>query len=145
MREATGNALVMTMMASIIAIIMIFFVGSLSYSKSYKLKNYIINQIEENGSWNTELEKKLDSYFSDVGYNVRRTNVNKACPNVTTNKNNCGLNIYNGGYEACIYKCGSATNPYYKVITYMKFDFPIIGNSLKFKVEGETRTFNDFN
>ena len=52
MKEATGNALVMTMMASIIAIIMIFFVGSISYSKSYRLKNYIINQtkkwLEEN-------------------------------------------------------------------------------------------------
>ena len=44
MREATGNALLTMMMTSIIAIIMIFFVGSISYSKSYRLKNYIINQ-----------------------------------------------------------------------------------------------------
>ena len=63
MKEATGNALVMTMMASIIAIIMIFFVWSISYSKSYILKNYIINQIEENGSWNDELSKQLDAYL----------------------------------------------------------------------------------
>lgn len=143
MKEATGNALVMTMMASIIAIIMIFFVGSISYSKSYRLKNYIINQIEENGSWNDELSKQLDAYFKDVGYNVRRTNDN-TCPNVTTAANNCSNNIYNGSYETCIYKCGGI-NTYYKVITYMKFDFPVVGNSLKFKVQGETRTFNDFN
>lgn len=151
MREATGNALVMTMMTSIIAIIMIFFVGSISYSKSYRLKNYIINQIEENGGWNTALQDQLDEYFKDVGYNVRRTNANEACPNIKNATNNCTTNEYTGGYEACIYKCGSLNDngviehPYYKVITYMKFDFPVVGNSLKFKVQGETRTFNDFN
>lgn len=154
MREATGNALVMAMMTSIIAIIMIFFVGSISYSKSYRLKNYVINQleeygtlkpIEENGNLNSILQDNLDAYFKDVGYNVRRTDINTACPSINTGGNQCGNNIYKGSYEACIYKCGSATKPYYKVLTYMKFDFPVIGNSLKFKVEGETRTFNDFN
>ena len=49
MREATGNALLTMMITSIIAVIMIFFVGSISYSKSYKIKNYIVNEIEEYG------------------------------------------------------------------------------------------------
>lgn len=142
MREATGNALLVMMMTSIIAIIMIFFVGSISYSKSYRIKNYIINQIEENGSWNENLQGELDEYFKEVGYNVRReTN----CPGVTTNANDCGNNIYDGNYEACIYECSNNNKKYYKVITYMKFEFPVIGNSLKFKVQGETKTFNDFN
>ena len=34
---------------------------------------------------------------------------------------------------------------YYKVLTYMQFEFPVIGNSLKFEVKGETKSFNDFN
>ena len=142
MREATGGALLMTMMTSIIAIIMIFFVGSISYSKSYKLKNYIINEIEEAGSFESSDSDALDEYFKDVGYNVSRSN--NSCPNITNNTNGCGGNIYDGGYEACIYKCGT-NHTYYKVITFMRFDFPVVGNSLKFKVEGETRTFNDFN
>lgn len=141
MREATGNALLTMMMTSIIAIIMIFFVGSISYSKSYRIKNYIINQIEENGKWNNELEGELDQYFKEVGYNIKRNN--SICP--VLNDNNCDKNnLYRGSYEACIYECGN-NNKYYKVITYMKFDFPVIGNSLKLKVQGETKPFNDFN
>lgn len=142
MREATGNALLVMMMTSIITIIMLFFVGSISYSKSYRIKNFIINQIEENGKWNDDLSKQLDEYFKDVGYNVKKSN--STCPNVSSNTNNCGNNIYNGSYETCIYECGK-NNKYYKVITYMKFEFPIVGNSLKFKVQGETKIFNDFN
>lgn len=142
MREATGNALLTMMMTSIIAIIMIFFVGSLSYSKAYRLKNYIINEIEENKTWNKSLSDNLDSYFKEVGYSVKRNN--STCP--TLDNNNCdSRNLYEGGYEACIYRCGNGTNEYYKVITFMKFDFPVIGSALKFKVQGETKPFNDFN
>ena len=142
MREATGNALLVMMVTSIITIIMIFFVGSISYSKAYKIKNYIINQIEEHESLNSSLIGEIDTYLKDVGYNVRRST--SKCPNVTTNVNSCGSNIYTGSYEVCIYECGGV-NTYYKVITYMKFDFPVIGNTLKFQVKGETRSFNDFN
>lgn len=145
MREATGNALLTMMMTSIIAIIMIFFVGSLSYSKAYRVKNYIINQIEENKTWNTTLNNDLNSYLKEVGYNVRRNN--DKCP--TLNNNNCDgtKNLYDNhnGYDVCIYKCGSGTNEYYKVITFMRFDFPVIGSALRFSVQGETKPFNDFN
>ena len=72
MREATGNAILMTMMTSIIAIIMIFFVGSISYSKSYRIKNYIINQIEENDGWNDTIDTQLSSYLKDVGYSKEK-------------------------------------------------------------------------
>lgn len=139
MREATGNALLTMMVTSIITIIMIFFVGSISYSKSYRIKNYIINQIEENRGWNDTLENDINSYMKEVGYNVRRK---KGCPN----DNKCGNAINNtdqGSYEYCIYSCPSGK--YYKVLTYMQFEFPVIGNSLKFEVKGETKSFNDFN
>lgn len=145
MREATGNALLMTMMTSIIAIIMIFFVGSISYSKSYRIKNYIINQIEENDGWNDTIDTQLSSYLKDVGYNVRKSNSSE-CPKINKLSATCTLvpTKVVDEYEVCVYKC-EETNIYYKVITYMKFDFPVIGNSLKFEVTGETRSFNDFN
>lgn len=139
MREATGNALLVMMMTSIIAIIMIFFVGSISYSKSYRIKNYIINQIEENRGWTQEIKNNVNDYLKEAGYNVRRSNT--TCENDTK----CGQALLDtaGGYNYCVYSCSNGK--YYKVITYMKFDFPVIGNSLKFPVKGETKTFNDFN
>ena len=36
------------------------------------------------------------------------------------------------------YKCGK----YYRVIAYMYFDFPIIGDLIRIPVRGETVTFN---
>ncbi|MBP3460825.1 MAG: hypothetical protein J6K21_00245 [Bacilli bacterium] len=144
MREATGNALLVGMVTSMIAVIMIFFVGSLSYSKSYRIKNYIINSIEEKGEWNDSMSNEIDDYLKNVGYNVRKGE-NK-CPDVKSNTNNCLLlTTSNSGYDYCVYGCNDGSYKYYKVITFMKFEFPIISETLKFKVQGETKSFNEFN
>ena len=138
MREATGNALLTMMITSIVAIIMIFFVGSISYSKSYKIKNYIVNEIEEHGKWDPELQAKVDSYMKEVGYNVRKDEYK--CSRLKGI--NCGEPVNTqSGYDYCVYDCGN----YYKVVTFMKFEFPVINSFIKFDVRGETSTFNDFN
>lgn len=137
MREATGNALLVMMVSTIIGVIMVFFVGSISYSKSYRIKNHIINIIEDNRGWNSS-EDEIDAYLADVGYNVRKGN--SSCPN----DSKCGTAINSTkGYNYCVYSCNSGT--YYKVVTYMKFEFPIIGSVLQFPVKGETKSFSQFN
>lgn len=146
MREATGNALLVMMVTSIIAIILTFFVGSLSYSKSFRIKNYIVNAIEEHKGWDGKkdpdtgktIQEEIDSYMKEIGYNVRRSNT---CPSTDSG---CGIENNTSNYDYCIYSCKSGADTYYKVITYMKFDFPVIGESLKIKVKGETKTFNYF-
>lgn len=144
MREATGNALLTTIVTSMITIIMIFFVGSLSYSKSYRIKNHIIDEIEDNGSWNDSVQTETEEYLKDVGYNIKKGTY--TCPNVTTNVNNCGnTNLYTGNYDLCIYRCGSSEEPYYKVVTFTRFEFPIIGQAVKFTIKGDTMIFNTFN
>ena len=141
MREATGNALLTMMMTSIIAIIMIFFVGSISYSKAYRIKNYIVNQIEENKGWSSTLSDEVDGYLKNAGYYVSKSG--SSCPDLSTNADDCE-NVYNHvRYDYCVYSCSLGT--YYKVITHMKFDFPVIGSRIKFDVKGETESFNDFN
>ena len=140
MREATGNALLTLMITSIVAVIMIFFVGSLSYSKSYRIKNYIVNEIEENKGWSPALQESIDSYMKDVGYHVRKDeyrcnkvkNIPETCIHVNTQSS----------YDYCVYDCSNGE--YYKVVTFMKFEFPVVGNIIKFEVRGETRTFNYF-
>lgn len=151
MREATGNALLTMMIVSIITIILVFFVGSLSYSKSYKIKNYIVNEIEENGGWDANLQEKVDSYMKDIGYNVRKNDYN--CNKVKNiNTEMCTYINNQSNYDYCIYLCNNTDNniknimnKYYKVVTFMKFEFPVIGDWIKFEVKGETNIFNDFN
>lgn len=147
MREATGNALLTMMITSIIAVIMMFFVGSISYSKSYKLKNYIINEIEENGGWDPTLQVSVDAYMKDAGYNVRK-DVNKCNTLRNIDFDKCKSVNINSTYDYCVYGCDEITKnvySYYKVVTFMKFEFPVIGDIVKFEVKGETNTFNDFN
>lgn len=142
MREATGNALLTMMMTSIIAIIMIFFVGSLSYSKAYKIKNYIVNEIEDNKGWDDNLMKNIDDYLKNAGYYVRT----KPCSNtVSSTAITCNLVSNNSQYDYCVYSCGEGINKYYRVITHSKFEFPVVGSVVKFDVSGETEAFNDFN
>lgn len=142
MREATGNALLTMMMISIITIIMIFFVGSLSYSKAYKIKNYIINEIEDNRGWDNSLMTSIDDYLKNAGYYVRT----KQCSDtVTSNAITCNLVSNNSQYDYCVYSCGTDINIYYKVITHSKFEFPVVGSVIKFDISGETESFNDFN
>ena len=138
MREATGNALLTMMITSIVAVIMIFFVGSISYSKSYKIKNYIVNEIEENKGWDTTLQEQVDSYMKEVGYNVRKDDYK--CSRVKNIPTNCSYINTQSNYDYCVYSCGN----YYKVVTFMKFEFPVVGNLVKFEVKGETKTFNYF-
>ena len=140
MREATGNALLTMMITSIITIIMIFFVGSLSYSKSYKIKNYIVNEIEENKGWDDTLQQKVDSYMKEVGYNVRKNEY--GCNKVKNIPSTCSPVNMQSGYDYCVYSCNGGS--YYKVVTFMKFEFPVIGEVIKFEVKGETKTFSYF-
>ena len=152
MREATGNALLTMMITSIIAVIMMFFVGSLSYSKSFKLKNYIVNVLEEEQKWSPNVQKTIDEYMKDAGYNIRRNqkNCNEAGKDI--NNETCTYINTNSSYDYCIYLCNNfdhntsnVLNKYYKVVTFMKFDFPVIGKVVQFKVKGETKTFSYFN
>lgn len=149
MREATGNALLTMIVAATIAIILTFFVGTLSYSKSYKIKNYIIDQIEENQGWDSKLAENIDEYLKDVGYNVRDNNLN--CNSELAklkNHNNyklpdiCNTVYQTSSYNYCIYEClENVSNKYYTVLTFMKFEFPVISESLKIKVVGQTKNF----
>lgn len=139
MREATGNALLIGIVSSIIGLIMIFFVGSISYSKAYRVKNYIVNIIEEDRGWNNT---NIDDYLKDVGYPIRKGE--NRCPG---SDNKCTLlSDNNSGYDYCVYECRETeTKNYFKVITFMKFDFPVVRNIIRFNVTGETKTFSNFN
>ena len=135
MREAIGSSLLFNLILTIIIIMVAFLIGSLAYSKAFKVKNRIIDIIEKNGSYEGS-ENEINSVLSDIGYRKSRTN------------NTCKKDslVSNGTYEYCVYKLQSsemAGNYYYKVTTYMYFDIPVINSLLKFPVSGETKVIYD--
>lgn len=129
MREAIGGGFLFNLVIVIVSIVILFFVSILSYSKAYRVKNRIVEIIEENNGCNNDVcHEKIAVDLSNMGYS---TATNKACPSGYYTKKN---------YNYCVSYEQSADNGYYyKVITYVHFDFPIIGDFINIPIKGETK------
>ena len=127
---------------------MSFFIGSLGYTKAFKVKDRIINEIELEGEWNnTAVENNIENYLYEVGY---RVNLDSQCPDAETNENNVKVTQIktNSSYKYCVYKYETEKEykktVYYKVVSFMYFDIPVISEIIKIPVSGETKPFVKF-
>ena len=151
MREAIGNAFIINFVIVFVGIFIFFFAGSLAYTKAFKVKNKIINIIEERGSYDTsseDLKTEITNYLKDAGYRIVSTG---SCPTregmELVNGSNGNNNIING-YLYCVWKNENESDTrgtYYGVQTYMYFDVPIVGQTVTIPVYGETKYLGMFN
>ena len=125
MREALGGALLIKLVMFFIVIYVCFLSIAVNYSITFRVKNQIINLIESYESYENA-KPKIEEYIANVGY--YRVNVG----NISINDAKC-----NDGY--CIQEIDSVRGKYYRVTTYVSFNFPIIGRFTNFPVSGETR------
>lgn len=149
MRESIGNAYLYTFVIIFVIIFVAFLVGSISYSKAFKIKNVIINTIEKNEGWNATTENEINDMLASIGYSVTPNGVG-ACPEF-----NGVRSSYNreNGYFYCVYRLnefdGINTNvneyrgEYYRVVTFISFDIPVINGVLRIPVQGETKNIFD--
>lgn len=138
MKAATGNAMLMNIIIIFIVAVMALLVTSISYTKAFRVKNRIVDIIEyHNGDFSDgKIIDDINKNLSDIGY---RYNNGKQCPTM----NGAAGNTYHGSsYLYCIYTYNSSKGNYYKVIAYMYFDFPLVGNYINIPVYGETRVFS---
>ena len=124
MREAMGGALLIKLVMFFIVIYVCFLAIAINYSITFRVKNQIINLIEAYEGYENA-EDKIREYISGIGYyrsSVTNLSIDASCDN---------------GY--CIQELTSERGKYYKVTTYVSFDFPIIGRIANFPVSGETK------
>lgn len=128
MRSAIGNALLTNLVIIFASIIILFFVGILAYSKAYKVKNRIINYIESKESYNTNDVEELNEDLKSAGYQL-------------TSKSKCSSdNLNKTTYNYCVYRVELKDKKYYyKVVTYVHFEFPVVGSIINVPVKGETK------
>lgn len=187
MKGAIGNAFILNMVITFILIFYSLLIGSMAFSKAYKVKNYLLNSVisydkqkrEEvdllnerfNGrmtfdislirlrdffgvnDWNDE----VNDYLSKIGYMINTSD--KHCPVYTsvplaaTPLNEYALvrDTGVGKYDYCIYVKVVSTETerfeikyMYKVLSYMRFDFPIIGEYIRLPLSGESKTITVF-
>ena len=163
MNESIGSALLFNLVLVFVIVLSGLFIGSLAYTKAFKVKNKIIEEIEKNGEYSSNPEKAYDdaegeiiswlNSKSDSGFGIgyrKNTNAGSrvSCPKY---KDTTAINTISD-YEYCIYmintcvdsdnrnlkkdKCGL----YYHVTTFMYVDFPIV-DQFSIPVNGETMTF----
>ena len=155
MSQSIGNALLFNIIITIVIILVAFFVGSLSYTKAFKVKNRIIEEIEKNQTFNSAVEKEVNEWLASgengkgIGYRKNTRSLNNSA-NCSSNKGGTLVNK-TSDYQYCVYEINTCTanksicGKYYRVTTYMYFDVPIIDELIKIPVNGETMIFNEIN
>lgn len=130
MRSAIGNALLTNLVIIFVSLVILLFVGILAYSKAYKVKNRIIYYIESKEAYDSSDLDELNNDLKSAGYQVISKS-NSKCSGNNENKTS---------YNYCVYKQELNDGKYYyKVVTYIHFEFPIIGSAINVPVSGETK------
>ena len=170
MKGAIGNAFIMNMVITFIVIFYMLLIGSMAYSKAYRTKNYLLNQIVESEERvnpehivrrarkevKNDFMENVNQYLAKVGYGL--TNKRNSCPTEYLEDNSATggkqvrllIDTSEGYYDYCLYLFYSGTeaqnsfskyNYFYRVLVYMKFDFPIIGDYIRIPLIGDTKGF----
>ena len=152
MREAIGNTFVFNFIIVFVILFVALFATSSAYSKAARVKNTIMDIVEENAdlledrmNLPEEVVDEIETSLKKLGYRLNVNQQNK-CPQVV------GGTLMNSfsNYHYCVYKhektdksSGNLTRRgnYYTVISYMYFDIPLIGSNLELEIKGQTRTY----
>lgn len=147
MREAFGGAFTIKLMLIFLAIYIAFIAVALNYAKAFRVKNKIIDIIEQNEGIDSYIDTKegsvigdINSYLNTVSYYVNLANIK--------NNNTENINCYDRGY--CIEETSGTTNDgitskYYKVTTYININFPFFKLNFNIPITGETRKIERIN
>ena len=152
MRESISGTWLLGFVLVFIVLFAAYLAVSINYTKAFKVKNRIINIIEENEGYTedprstnfesipkdvlktmTTTDAKIYYYLKDIGYptdNINSTNADK-CFDGDSDA------AMQGGY--CVKKICSGKGAYYKVETFIKFELPLINFQLLIPVNGETK------
>lgn len=140
MKESISYTFLLDIIIVFIAISFFAIISIMSYSKAYRVNSKIVNAIEINEGYNEYAKEKIEQLITSYGYQKIR----KKCPTkdgqTAINANN---NITNDG--VCIYmfdKTKEEGTYWYGVLTYMSYDFPIVGSLIKIPVYTKTMTMH---
>lgn len=158
MKGAIGNAFLLNIVITIVLVFFVLLIGTMAFSKTYKIKNYLINAIdtyedtfEDNQiptiskfTYSTEWSDLVNPYLRKAGYHL--SNKKNACPIKENKKIFRDTKV--GDYEYCIYRTVDYVvdeifeyKYYYTVLVYMKMDLPLIGKYIKLPLKGDTKTY----
>jgi len=147
MRDAMGGTVALVIITVFIVIALGYMAFNVNYTKAFRMKNKIIAVYEDyDGKCDSKCDEIIGNYADSLGY--------------TANNNfNCGAGYYKGYKNLYCYKQVSTNTNisgdgvvedskkyYYKIITSINIEIPIINNMLglsAFSITGDTRSFKE--
>ncbi len=135
MRDAFGGAFFIKLMLIFFALYISFIAIALSYTKAFRVKNSIINYIEEHGDYDTAIQDTIDEYVSGMDYYVSSVGPNSSRVQYST----CNSRGY------CVFEKASdeVRGKYYEVITFIEIQLPLsipfVDSNILVPIKGETR------
>lgn len=162
MKESISNAFIFGIFITFAFLLLFIFTAAINYSRANKVKNKILNHIAAYAELHTVVDgdgvpqpidvndqgflDTINFELAKIGYrgNYGGWNANESCNNYRKGNNEYEqlLNL-NSDYKYCIFSYETERGYYYRVVTFMYFDIPIINATLEFPVFGETRVIYD--
>ena len=157
MRESIGAVSLLNFVIFFILLIFAFLMATFSYYKAFKVNNFMVSSIEKYEGFNTLSKEEMEQKMIGLGYQF----IDFKCP--TTMKG--GYQLMNDkfsvltsgsdtGYSGyCVYVndkdvVGDVnsldTYDSYQVTTIITFNFPIVQNTLKLRVNSKTGRIYNF-
>ncbi len=155
MKEAIGATQIFAICLTFILLLTGYLAISVNHAKAFKIKNYVVGLIEEKQELSSDVIDDIETYLTAQGYGTYgecpsplrmedtdtewQLERNGCLGYSPTGSNTCGV---------CIYSMPVVTanddfeneRKYYRVVTFWKFDLPIVNVVLKpFKVSGESK------
>lgn len=135
MKEALGTSMVFNLIMIFVAVFIALFVGSIAYTKGFKVRNRIIDIIQKHEMYNEEAKEEIDENLAAIGYRI----IDKEC-----GEHNGVEAISDSDYRYCVYMFEEPNaGMYYGVKVFIHFDIPLIGDFIEIPLYGETRTIFD--
>lgn len=131
MRDAIGGTFMLRILIIFIVLYIVFMCFAVSYAKTFRLKNKVIDILEQQG-YDDSSVVEIDDYLDSNAYDFPGTNhsqVSNHCPNASENLTIKG---------ACIVPKDSGNNRYYQVYLYIVYYFPFFHWEVVMPVGGET-------
>lgn len=148
MRESFGSMWIIGLVLIFTLLFSSFLAVSISYSKSFKVKNEVISFIEKNEGLTDNAVKLINDYLRNSGYKQKGVCESEWVGIKEISSGHSSMNVKEiadgkSKYYYCIKKenISDGAHPfraYYKVKLFYKFDLPVVGDMFNFQVDGQT-------
>lgn len=131
MKESISYTFLLNIIIVFIAISFFAIMGIISYSKAFRVNSKIVNVIETNEGYNNYSIGDISKILTSYGYQKYKVN----CP---TKDGQNAIYDASGQDGYCVYYFNQGDTYSYGVITYMYFDFPVVGRFFRIPVYTKT-------